>query len=549
MNLKKFFAMILSVSLLMGMLAGCNNQQSGENSASPQTSNAGTEAENTGTQEKVKLSAIYIKHPLTKDFKEFKWLKEIEDSVGVEVEWQQISADWDQKKAPLLAGGDIPDLLFTAVVDADYATFNGLFEDLAPLIEQYGPNIQKMFEEVPETKLLAEQPDGKIYATPKYQRFWPKTNSTMFINKQWLDNLNLEVPTTWDELHQTLLAFRDGDPNGNGDKTDEIPLDFTGLEAYSPMMLLGATGIQLTNWGSNANGYFAEDGVVKNFWMDERYKELVSFVHKLYADGLINPEAFTADYSVFQSVARGEGDTAKVGFTWGWESTDRFGPQLASQYVPMAPLKISADSDIQPRWCYDYYALNMDGNRVSMSANCKNKEAAMKFIDAFYLPENSLQVLFGGISDGNIKKEDDGSYTILPPQDPSLDPGTWKWTNAFADGGPIYLPNDLEVTLGTDMQAVEDEKAVYEEAFTLLDEDKNVLPLNFIKFTPEDNNTLEINRANFRNVSDTWWAQFITEGGVEEGWDQYISELKASGIEQNNEIIQKYYDEYLASRS
>jgi len=496
-----------------------------------------------GAGGKVKLTALYSKHPLTEEFSKMKWLQEIEDEAGVDVEWQEISADWGQKKVAMLASGDVPDLFFTAVVDADYAMYQGLFVDLAPLIDKYAPNIQKMFSEKPETLALSKQPDGAIYATPKYQRFWPKCNGTMFINKTWLDRLGLATPTNWDELYDVLVAFRDNDANGNGDKTDEIPIDFIGRDCYSPIMLLGATGIQITNWGYN--GYFAEDGKVKNYYMDTRYRDLVAYLHKLYQANLVNPEALTADYSTFQSLARGQGKTAKVGFTWGWESGDRFGVDLADQYISIPPLKMSASSRVDPRWMYDFYGLNMDGNRVSMTTKCKNQEAAMRFIDTFYDCEKSLQVLFGGITDGNIAKNADGSYTILPPKDPSIDPGTWKWTTAFADGGPIYLSDTMKVTLGSDMQKVTGEKSVYDHAFTLINPKKDVLPLSFLKYSTDDNNTLEMNRVNFMNIADARWAQWLTEGGVEAEWDQYVKDLKNSGIEDNNRIIQKYFDEYL----
>jgi len=528
MKLKKaaFFALVLLMVFSL-VLAGCQKKDSAASGG------------------KVKLKALITKHGLTKDVNDMKWLKEIQDSVGVDVEWQQISADWGTIKAPMLASGDVPDLFFGASVnDADFTMFQGLFVNLAPLIEKFGPNIQTMFREVPETEVLSRQPDGTIYATPKYQRFWPKTNGTMFINKLWLDNLGLQIPTTWDELYNVLVAFRDGDPNGNGDKTDEIPMDFIGQDAYSPIMLLGATGIQLTNWGNNTSGYFAENGQVKNFWMDTRYRDLVIFMNRLYSARVINPEAFTQDYSTFQSISRGQGKTAKIGFTWGWESGDRFGTEVADQYVSIPPLKMSANSNIDPRWMYDFYALNMEGNRVSMTTKCKNQEVAMKFIDAFYEPEKSLQVLFGGITDGNIRKNSDGSYTILPPQDPSIDPGTWKWTTAFADLGPIYLSNTMNVTLGSDMAKVTVEKSVYEHAFTLLSPRNDVLPVQFLKFNTADNNTLEMNRVNFKNIADAKFAQWITAGGVQAEWDQYVKDLINSGMEENNKIIQKYYDEY-----
>jgi putative aldouronate transport system substrate-binding protein len=495
---------------------------------------------------KVKLTALINKHALTKDLNEMRWLRELSDKMGVEVEWTQISADWDQKKAPMLASGDVPDLFIGnwTISDSDFATYQGLFVDLKPLINSHAPNIQRMFREVPQTQVLATQANGAIYGVPRYQRFWPKTNGTMFINKVWLDRLGLQPPTNWDELYNVLVAFRDNDVNGNGDKNDEYPMDFCGWGgAYNPMMLLGATGIQITNWGNG--GYFAENGVVKNYYIDPRYRELIQFIHKCFDANLINPEALTQDYSVYQSIARGEGSAAKVGFTWGWESGDRFGNTLANQYISLPPLKTSASSNIDPRWMYDFYGLNMGPNNAVMTARCRNQEIAMKYIDAFYDPEVSLQVLFGGIADGCIAKNANGSYTILPPADSSYDPGTWKWMNSMADIGPIFLSDSMNVTLGSDMQAVTREKSVYEHAFTLINQRRDVLPVDFFKPSTDENNTLSLNSVNYGNIHEAKVAQWITQGGIESEWDQYVRDMRASGIEENIRIMQKYYDIYL----
>lgn len=37
------------------------------------------------------------------------------------------------------------------------------------------------------------------------------------IRKDWLENLGLEMPTTLEEYHKVLLAFKEQDANGNGD--------------------------------------------------------------------------------------------------------------------------------------------------------------------------------------------------------------------------------------------------------------------------------------------------------------------------------------------
>ena len=65
---------------------------------------------------------------------------------------------------------------------------------------------------------------------------------------------------------------------------DEIPMDFNGWfgAAYSLTNLIGSYGIQLTNWGTD--GYFVEDGQVKNYAVDERYKALISYLADLYSE-------------------------------------------------------------------------------------------------------------------------------------------------------------------------------------------------------------------------------------------------------------------------
>lgn len=541
MNLKRVMAALFACCLVGATLTGCGG-------ASESSSNKNG---NASSNEPTKLTAIFVKHSLTKDVKDMKWLSDLEKKANVDIEWQQISADWDQKKSALFASGEIPDLLFNATKNSDFVQFNGLFEDLSPLIEKNAPNIQKMYSDHPELKTLSTQADGKIYSTPRYKGLWPSSTATMFINKTWLDNLGLKVPTNWDDLEKTLIAFRDGDPNKNGDTKDEIPMDFNPMGwSFTPKLLLGSLGLPLSD--DVPDGYFTEDAQVKNFYVDERFKTLMQFLQKLYGENLINKEAITQDYSKYQSLARGNGSNAKVGFTWGWETGDRFGNELKDQYIALPQLKQHADSTDELYWSYDYYSQNFGDNAVAMSSSSKNKDAAMRFIDAFYEPTVSLQVLFGGMNDTDkgIKDNGDGTYQILPPADPSLDPGSWKWTNTFADNGPMYVADDLKdkVTLGTDMQSVFKEKSVYNDLLAKADPKTNVYPQAFMKYSTEDINTMAMNQANITNVTDQQWAQWLTtKADIDKEWGAYVAKVNKVGLKQNLEIRQKAYDAYLSA--
>jgi putative aldouronate transport system substrate-binding protein len=495
------------------------------------------------------LKAVFASHQLTKDITTMQWLKDFQRAAGVSVEWEQASAGWGEKKAALFASGDIPDLLFNATATSDYAVYSGLFEELAPLIEANAPNVKKMFAEDPKLRFFVTQLDGKIYSLPAYFYRDVPVVGPMFINKAWLDRAGKQVPTTWAELKDVLIAFRDQDVNGNGDRNDEIPLDSLPMGgSFSFTALLGSLGVPLSSY--YGNGYFVEDGKVKNWYVDERYKVFISFLRELYAENLINKEMVTQDYSQYQSLARGNGDTAKVGVSWGWTLGDRFGDQLAPQYVVMAPLKYTAASPA-PFYSYDLDGLVYgNANAVALSARSRNKAAAMRFVDVFYDPVNSAQVMWGGINDVDkgIRQNADGSYAVLPPHDPSMNAGVWKWTNSWADNGAFYIPKSFKITIDDDQLAAVDSRRPYQEQLNLYDERTNVYPSTFLKFSDDDTRTLAMIETNVGQFTAQWAQWMSGQGNIDADWNVYVKSINDAGLPQALAIRQRAYDSYIQSR-
>lgn len=552
---KKMLSIILTAAMLAGTLAGCGSAVS---NGSDSAAKGQETASGTAIGEKTKLKALFIAHPLTADVTKMKWLQAMEDAAGVDVEWEVIRADWDTVKSTRFASGDIPDLVFNGTIDSDYTQYNGLFADLTQYINATDtPNIQAMFDEQPDTKILATTPEGQIYGLPKFQGKWPATNTVMFINKTWLDNLGLQVPTTYTELENVLEQFKEKDANGNGDPNDEIPLDYNAYggndaffnSAYSLTNLIGSLGIQTTDWGTDA--YFAEDGKVKNYAVDERYKLFMKYIAELYSKGLINQNALTNDYSAFQSLSRGdESGNAVVGCVFGWEETDKFGNKLASQYVPVPALTYDINGKAgtyDTRWRNDYTGLNMSGNRVCISAKCKNIPAAMKFLDQFYDASNSVQVLFGGIPDGCVEKTGDNSFKVCDPLDSSVDAGTWKWTNAFADNGPMYIRKDTEIAMAPDMTNALKEREVYTDTLAKATQ-SDTYPQMFMKYSADDLNTMAVTQANITSIVDNQWSLWMTgEQDIDSTWDAYVQSVKDAGLDQILQIRQKAFDSYLST--
>jgi len=495
------------------------------------------------SSEPVKLTALIAKNALTKNLDEMQWLKELAAENGVEIiEWRQYTNDWGQVKPVLFASGDIPDLLFNATGSADFDMFKGLFEDLTPLIEQHAPNISRMFAEQPETLIRSVSRDGKIFGVGNYNAEQVTVHGSTLINKKWLDNLGLSTPTNWDELYDVLVAFRDLDPNGNG-IADEIPMDFWYLSTYGAINLLGSTGIQAVSLSSSEGGYFAEDATVKNYYVDSRFKEFINYLHKLYSEGLLNPEIFTHDFGSMTTLALGEGKTARVGVQFFWDIPSLFGTELADQYITLPPLKMSATSTIEPRYSYETFKVFSSPEfAISMSSSCPEKATAMRFLDAFYAPRNSAQTLYGGISDGHIEDVGNGTFTVLPPADPAFSGTMWMWSNTLGPIGPYYVYEGL-LNNAPDTDNAKMEKSVYNDAHARIDFKKDFFGSMYFKILTEDNDTLALNGANL----STDWVTWVVNGLDDATWEAHVNNMMNNGLKENLEIFQKYYNEFIAT--
>ena len=573
MKKKKIVALLTACMLMTGMFTGCGSSQQAAGSSGAEAGQTQT-GDNSLFNEPGQLPIVNEPVTLTVfapanpdgSWEDNEMVKELEETTGIHLEWQTCAAsdNVQEKLSTMFASGDLPDIILTGVGSSnryDKATEQALGEQglILPLndyLDTVSVGYKQALDEIEGMRDYITTPNGNIYSLPNVDgSLHVQYNMKLWINTQWLDNLGLEMPTTTEEFYQVMKAFKEQDANGNGNPDDEVPLDFNAYggnnawfnSAYSLTNLLGATGIQLTNWGQE--GYFAEDGKVKCYAVDERYRDFLRFMSELYKEGLINQKALTSDYSTYQSLSRGDEDgNALVGVAFGWEETDKFGPKLYTQYVPLAPLAYDVDCEpgtYDTRWRNDYSGLNMSANRICMSAKCKNPEAAMRFIDTFYDEAASVQVLFGGITDGCVEQTGDHSFKVLPPLDADMDPGTWKWTNAFAGNGPMYIRRSTELEMAQDMTFAVEERKDYDAVLNKMGE-SDYYPQMFMKYTDEDQNTMALTQANINNIIDNYWSLWLTgESDIDKDWDTYVQNVNDAGLPQILEIRQAAFEEYL----
>ncbi len=485
--------------------------------------------------EPVTLKVLLVMHELTKDPSEIDLYRQIEEMANVKFEFTVVRSGWGEKKATMLASGDLPDMILsTGISDTDIAQNTEYFVPLNDYLDQM-PNLTRVFEEAPELKAASTQLDGNIYSVPSQSFFGGESRGCTVINKEWLDKLGLEVPTTLEELKNVLIAFRDQDPNGNGIQ-DEIPMDMYGIDYASHYNILKHLG----SWGMpsyNNQIFITDDGEIVMSYTTEQYKELVEYAADLWSENLINKESFTQDYTMFQANAQNP-EIPLVGVTNGYSIANRVGTQWASQYVVCGPFALGDGTT-------PYYltANNVGVNKGSIFTNCKDIEAAVRVLDACYDEKISVQMMLGSI--GDTMTYEDGHYTMTTPTDGS-DADRWKWINSIADNGPFYISRETQsrIDLLPDYLDRLEQSDFYKPYFR---DSKVALYPAMAKMTADDANELALLNADIYNYVSNRFATWVTTGGVDEEWNNYLAQLDAMQIDRVREIYQNTYDNYMAN--
>lgn len=483
-----------------------------------------------------------VKDARTKPMSELPWTAALAEAAGCRIEWLETpGSSWDQQKKASLAAGDVADVTIGGFGAGDMADFGSLFLDLTPELGAM-PNLSALFDKEPYAQVISTTTDGKILGSPTVAGpVTARSSNHMFINKQWLDTLGLEVPTTWGELEDSLQAFKDGDPTGTGETV--IPLDFNapatdGFGLFNPNILLSSFGIVVS---SGALGMYAQGGTVKNYLTDDRYRTLISYLRGLWEKGLISEEAFTHDWSGYTGTAKGSEDTAKVGVTWMWTPSDVFGKELGPQYVTI-PALVAEEGQRDPLvWTFNGDDLSYQANRAVISADVANKDAALKLVDLFYSPDFTVQARYGAF-DTCVNRKAENDYEVLEPADPAQADG-WQFVNSLADGAPGWIREDMKLALPAGQTEYKQIDAVYDENFANIDFNEDVLYSN-MPTTPEQSRTLAQNATGINQNAMASFAKWITQGGIDEEWDSYVTSLENNKLGESISVQQQIYDAY-----
>ncbi|MDF2647167.1 MAG: transporter substrate-binding protein [Paenibacillus sp.] len=270
---KRFTIAVGVLACTIGIV-GCSNSGSSNEGNGTQGTGSPSPKATESNQPKPTLKAL--KSFIQEDYNTYPAGKVLEERTGYKVQYDMLP-----KESPL----DKLNLIMASGTDYDLITVNdtntfikyaqsGALTDLGPLIEKYGPNIKAA---IPQSSFDRIKVDGKIYGIPTISL--SQVAGGLLIRQDWLDKLNLKMPTTTDEFVAVLQAFKDKDPGGTG--KNGTPFTLSSSIAAIPN-LIGAFGMPNTNNQVN--------GKMLNVAEDPAYKDYLQFLIDLYKKGLIDNE-------------------------------------------------------------------------------------------------------------------------------------------------------------------------------------------------------------------------------------------------------------------
>ncbi len=347
---RRAVAAMLAAGLILGSLAGCGGQEpesksveesqkEPESSAEDKQETEGESEAESGTEEgsgaepggetaengpfgkyedgvtlTVARSSSNMKFDSSQDgygsLEDNMWSRAYQEELGISLDyiWTAPDEEYETKWNVSITADDIPDVAIVTPSIYKQLAEGGYVQDMTDYYEQYASDAYKAAVEGDGGICRsAITKDGRMLGLP-HPGTTPEELNYLYIRKDWLDELNFPVPTTVDELIDTIKAFQEADMGG--EKTVGLAAD--GGVDYHLKGIFDAYGAYIGSWTEDENGNLVYGDV------QPEAKEALQTLQNMYRDGLIE-----------QDFAAGNWDTVS-----GWATSGQCGVLYGAYWMP-----------------------------------------------------------------------------------------------------------------------------------------------------------------------------------------------------------------------
>lgn len=537
-NLTRLFSVGLALSMALSLAACGGSSQTSKTEAT--TSTVASQETTTGASAALPI----VKDKLTLKFLCYNWgdiaygnnmpvFQELEKRTNIHLEWQLLPAEDNLTKLNLImASGQLPDLVSygdgsTAKSIFDKYGSQGAIIPLNDLIDQNAPNIKNLLAnppyKVPNFKAEITGSDGKLYSLPTLTEV--HTGEIFCIRQDWLDKLKLKVPTTTEELYTVLKAFKEKDPNGNG-QADEIP--------FAPDGGLPDITTLMNAFGAHESYYAdSKDNSIKFGPIDDKYKEGLTFANKLFKEGLIDKTYINKNTEEF----RAKISKNQVGMFYAWPMSGLGFANTAVQkldksfkYVAMLPVAGPNGDRFKER------PQPMVAPRTVITSANKHPVETMKYLDYIYSEEGNRLMNYGiEGTDYTLDASGNPIFTDKILKNPDgKDPATVRGEEGMQVGLPYIA------TYASESQSVTD--AAVKEAWKIYTENDVLYP-NFPNVPLDETQIGDISGklTDIKTYVDEHSDKMVMGTESLDTFSKFVETIKSMGVD---DVLKTYNDAY-----
>jgi putative aldouronate transport system substrate-binding protein len=573
----RVLAALMAASLLFG--ACNNNQSSSSGGASTASSNGSTTSEDASTPDAAKgtvgqvleipdyinpagefpimketttYKIAVIQSPNIEDYATNYETLKLKEIGNMEFEFEMLpTSEAGQKFSLAMASLEMPDAYFGIsragggaagmVSVANLTKYgdegDGQLISLNDLIETYGENTKALYEKYASDGFQSQctSADGNIYFMPVYgPSKINRSSAPVWYNMGWLEKLNKQAPTTTDELYDLLVAFRDGDPNGNG-KKDEIPAVGTADSANYDFVTYVLGAFMTPN---RQNYWLLDDNGTVTFGANsEAFREGLKFLNKLGTEGLISQMTFTQDTTGLKQLVTDSNDIVGAFTALGVDLLIA-GAGVDDRYIWGGPVKGPQGVQVGA------LTIPLPSANGLITSSCEKPEGIFRLMDWLVGEEGSTLTRYG-VEGENYEIAEEGflnaygeQATIVITNNIWQKPQNTNWQmlapaiNDIHNDGMGYDPLPRSKQLNA-------EKSIEYMKY----EPTNQIPLSV--YTLEETEIINEIRINLDDFVKEALAKFTIgewDPNDDAAWDKYLKELEAIGLADFLECSQAAFD-------
>ena len=469
------------------------------------------------------------------NYNDFEYMQKLEELTGVHVETTEVNFfTASEQYNVLLASGDYPDLIKN--LGTYYSTglsgalSDDIIMDLTDDLSAYAPNYDYLIHSND-----AETPyyltDGKVLQfMGTYDSFI--NNQGLVLRKDWLEECGLDVPETYDELHDVLKAFKDKYNCSSAIYMNNNCTITTLTEGYN-VATYNVSGSGGAGGSGSSLPYYVEDGVVKCSFIEDGYRDYLTMIHDWYEEGLMDSDFVSIEYDPFSSYLSGQITSDQMGV---WCTS---GEGIDNYTVPVvcmaSPVQNNGDKQHMTEMTL---APADDITAISVSSACEDPDIAMAWLDYWFSEDGIAFYNFG------LEGTD---YTLDENSTPKFTDAVVN--NEFGLSASNYMR--CRCAFGTMPSLMLRYRSAYLNS-DLVNEAWDVWTSNLdgtmaissnVTMTTEQKEAETYKATDIMTYANQMISQFCNgDADIDTQWDTFVSQLKDMGIEECIELEQAAYD-------